>query len=371
MFGIKKTINLSNNNDFETTNQSSNNNSNDDSKYIYYEQNNKNDLFISQLEIYINPNNYPNQKVLVMVKKDVNFEDLYKQIEQNFKSRPEFKTISNLRIKNYTKIEGEQRIKLPERGNIEEYLKSGDIIYCDILSEEEWIKTYFKFETKDFKKAHKLEYKILKKLSFKMIKIILLKAGLSLFYEELKNNNLDNTFNYYLKDITFYRKKKKQKNVMEKGREYRLEIFIIMNFEIFEELIHEQLILNNIDKNNSIYFRFNEYSNLNFEELMASNKFLPELEAIKDISKQFLTSQFNDIKTPFLFFNPKNPEIFENFFFSYDDNLTSEMDLKEIEDDSNFFSEDKSFSFGTEYGLRTSFSFILNNSKLNFFIFII
>lgn len=357
MFGIKKTINLSNNNDFETTNQSSNNNSNDDSKYIYYEQNNKNDLFISQLEIYINPNNYPNQKVLVMVKKDVNFEDLYKQIEQNFKSRPEFKTISNLRIKNYTKIEGEQRIKLPERGNIEEYLKSGDIIYCDILSEEEWIKTYFKFETKDFKKAHKLEYKILKKLSFKMIKIILLKAGLSLFYEELKNNNLDNTFNYYLKDITFYRKKKKQKNVMEKGREYRLEIFIIMNFEIFEELIHEQLILNNIDKNNSIYFRFNEYSNLNFEELMASNKFLPELEAIKDISKQFLTSQFNDIKTPFLFFNPKNPEIFENFFFSYDDNLTSEMDLKEIEDDSNFFSEDKSFSFGTEYGLRTSFSF--------------
>ena len=356
MFGIKKAINLSfnNNNDSETNNQSSNYNTNDDLKYIYYEQNDNEDLFISQLEIYIKPNNYPDKKLLVVAKKDVNFKDLYKQIEENFKSKPEFKTISNLRIRNFTKIEGEQKVKLPADGKIDEYLKSGDIIYCDILSEEQWIKTYYRFEVKSFRKVIKIEYKILKRLSFRMIKFILLKAGISLFYDEMRNNNIDNTFNYYLKDILFNKKRKKPKDINENSKEYRLEVFVNMHFEIFEELIHEQLISNRIDKKESIYFRFNEYSNLSFDELITSIKFSPELETIKDISKEYLTSQFNDIKTPFLFFNPKNPEVFEDFFFSSIDNISSDIDLDEVDDDSNFFSDDRTFSLGPDYKLRSS-----------------
>ena len=354
MFGVKKPINL-------LVNDSPNEikiqvNEPDsfvvrrESKYIFFnEDDDKNDnkaQFISQFEIYINPNNYPDKNILVIVKKNTTFEELYQQIQENFKSMSEFKTISNLKITNFTKTIGGVKLKLPLTGPIGQNLKSGDILYCDILSEEIWMKTYFKLEAKKFRKILQVEYKIPKRLNLSKIKLILLKAGISLFYDELKNNNLDNTFNYYLKDALFNRKKKKVSKD-EDSKEYKNEIFVSMYFEIFEELIHDQLKTNELSKTNNNYFRFNEYSNLVFEELVSSKKFTPELNIIKDISKEFLTSQFNDLNTNLIFYNPKNPEKFESFFMPTSENGSSDndlYDLSEFQEDSNFTSEDEHFS---------------------------
>ena len=71
--------------------------------YIYYNENPDEDYFISQLEIYVKPNNYPDKQILVVVKKDITFEELYSQIQENFKSIQEFKTISNISITNFYK----------------------------------------------------------------------------------------------------------------------------------------------------------------------------------------------------------------------------------------------------------------------------
>ena len=353
MFGLKKPININfnpSNEIKEESNQQDNYHISDDSKYIYYNESENDDQFISQFELYIKPNNYSDKKILVIVKKNINFEQLYEQIEENFKSISEFKTISNIEIKNFSKIIGEDKIKLPLTGPIDNYLNSGDIIFCDILSEEIWMKTYFKLEIKNFRKVIKIEYKIPKRLNFKHIKYILLKAGISLFYDEMKNNHVDNSFNFYLKDILFNKKKKEiLKN--EEGKEYKYEVFVNMHFEIFEELIHNQLKTNEIKKSQPNYFRFNEYSNLSFEELSSSKKFAPELGTIKDISKEFLTSQYNDLKSPFVFYNPKNPEIFESFFLSTAENSTSYdlYDLSEYQDVSYFVSEDTDLSMVGDY----------------------
>ena len=359
MFGVRKSINLTDNAASEvnvSSKKTDNKESGDDSKYIYYTESESDDKFISQLEIYIKPNNYPDKKILIIAKKGINFEDLYRQIEENFKSISEFKTISNLSIKHYSKSIGEERIKLPLTGPVEKYLKSGDIIFCDILSEEIWMGTFFKLEVNNFRKVLKVEYKIPKRLNFKHIKFILLKAGISLFYEEIKNNNLDNSFNYYLKDILFNKKKKKiLKN--EFGKEYKYEVFVNMHFEIFEELIHEQLQTNELKKTEKNYFRFNEYSNFSFEELISSEKFAPELNAIKDISREFLTSQYNDIKTTFAFYNPKIPETFESFIISEDVSSMSELaELSEENEASNFISEDSDISIVGENKLINSTS---------------
>ena len=369
MFGVKKPINLTFNNTSnevdDQSNQSDNYHVSDDSKYIYYNENDNDDQFISQFEIYIRPNNYPDKKILVIVKKDITFEELYHQIQENFKSISEFKTISKLQITNFTKMVAGERLKLPLSGPIDKYLKSGDILFCDILSEEHWMKTYFKLEVKSFRKVLQVEYKIQKRLNFRQIKFILLKAGISLFYDEMKNNNLDNTFNYYLKGILFNRKKKKAiKN--EDGKEYKYEVFVNMHFEIFEELIHEQLKTNELKKTDENYFRFNEYSNLLFEELISSEKFLPELNTIKDISKEFLTSQYNDLNTNFVFYNPKNPEIFESFFMSTADNTSSAFDLNdlsEFQEASNFISEDMDFSMVGDYRLMSNTSFTSTDTQ--------
>ena len=365
MFGVKRTS-FSLRDDEGLTEILNNNAASDDSNYIYYNENDNNDSeqFVSQLEIYIIPNNYEDKKILVMIKRDANFEQLFKQIEENFKSMEEFKTISNLTTKNYSKKVEEEKVKLPVKGPIDKYINSGDIIYCDIISEEYWITTYFKLEVKSFRKVLKIEYKIQKRYNFRQIKIILLKAGISLFFDEMKNNNLDNTFNFYLRSILFNKKRKKIAS-NENGKEYKYEIFVNMNFEIFEELIHDQLKTIQIDKTDPTYFRFNEYSNLFFDELMNSKKFLPELNTIKDIAREFLKSQYNDLKTTIVFYNPKVSESLEDLALSTSDNTTSIIDLYDVTDlgeISNFISEDMDFTNIHDYRLMSNTSITSSQS---------
>ena len=112
--------------------------------------------------------------------------------------------------------------------------------------------TYIKYEVnkyKNFKKTLKVEYKVQKRYNFLQIQIILLKAGLSLFYDLIKNEELlDGTLNYYLKNFTIFKKKKKTLS-SSVSKEYIYESIVSMSFEIFEELIHEQLRLNQVDQN--------------------------------------------------------------------------------------------------------------------------
>ena len=171
MFGVRKSFNLSFDSENEVPDQPVNNRpSGGGSNYIYYNQSEVEDeQFINQIEIYIKPNNYPEKKILVMVKSEVTFEQLYKQIEDNFKLTPDFKTISNLKIRNFTMVFGDARIRLPLTGPINKYIKSGDLIYCDIISQEIWMTTYIKFEVlkyKNFRKTLRVEYKVQKKYNF-------------------------------------------------------------------------------------------------------------------------------------------------------------------------------------------------------------
>ena len=65
MFGVKKTLTISNDknkSDF-TDRDISISHSGEDSKFIYYA---KKEKFMSKLEIYIKPNNYPDKKVLII-----------------------------------------------------------------------------------------------------------------------------------------------------------------------------------------------------------------------------------------------------------------------------------------------------------------
>lgn len=362
MFG-RKSINLSFDNDNDIADNPFSPKFSNNSNYLYFSQNDEDENeFISQLEIYIRPNNYPDKKILIMVKSGITFEQLYKQIEENIKLTQEFKTISKLTIKNYSKLIAEDKVKLPLKGPIDKILESGDIIYCDILSEEIWMKSYFKLEMKSFRKVFQIEYKIQKRYNFKQIQLILLKGGINLFYDELKKNEIDNTLNYYLGNILFNKKRKKMIS-HENGKEYKYEVFVNMHFEIFEELIHEQIRTNQVEKNDSIYFRFNEYSNFLFEELINSKKFEAELNAIKDIAREFLTSQYNDLKSCFIFYNPKNQEL-EDLILPSNDNSSSVIDLYDLTDydePSNFISEDMEFSNMNDYRLMNN-SFSSNES---------
>ena len=359
MFGLKKTLTIISNEKNKSTtsdNNTSLSHSGDDSKFIYYA---KTEQFISQLEIYVKPNNYPDKKVLIITKIGVDFEELNSQIKESFKETSDFKNVAGLKIENLYKVQNESRIILPKTGCISDYLKSGDIIYCDIVTDEFWIKTYFKITTYNYRKIIKLEYKFQKKMKFKQIKLILLKAGIELFWEELKKNKLNNSYNYFVKGIKFNNHKRKKSqtgfelldfNRKMKYLDNKVEILVNLKFGIFEELIHEQLILMNLNKNEQNYLRLNEYCNLAFEELSSSKKFEPELSTVQDISREFLSSQYNDLKSSFLFYNIKKNETVEEYMYNILNLSNSyQQDIDDDDDDDDQFDFEGDASFGKFY----------------------
>ena len=356
MFGIKKTLTISGEKNKSFLDRDTNlSHSGDDSKFIYYA---KAEQFISQLEIYVKPNNYPDKKVLIIAKSELDFQELMSQIKESFKSSSEFKNVAGLTIENLYKLQNERRISLPKNGCINEYLKSGDIIYCDINTDEFWIKTYFKITTYNYRKVIKIEFKFNKKTKFKQIKLILLKAGIQFFWDELNKNKLNNSFNYYVKGIKFNNNKRKQSetgfelisfNKKMKYLDNKIEILVNLQFGIFEELIHEQLVLMHLTKNEPNYLRLNEYCNLTFEELYTSKKFESELGTVKDISQDFLTSQYNYLNSPFFFFNIKKNETVDEYMYNII-NISNSIDNENDDDeDDDQFDFDGDTSFGKFY----------------------
>jgi len=281
-------------------------------KFIFYDDQNK---FTNQLEIYISLTNYNNKKHLIIISSDSTIEELNNQIIQSLGSLPEFKLINGIRIEDIHKISNDNKISLPEVGKVSDFVNSGDILYCNLITDEYWIKTYYNLQSYNIKKIIKLEYKLKKKMRYKKFKLMLLKGGIQLFIENIKYNKLYKNFNYYVKLFEFKIKKhkkvithnihnnQKDKKTIDKIINFSSEIIVILKFGLFEKLVHQNIKLTNFNSKNNL--RVNEYNELSFIELFNDKKFLPEYTAIKEISEEFLTTQYNNNNPNFLFFTKK------------------------------------------------------------------
>ncbi len=136
-------------------------------KFIFYDDKKQ---FTNQIEIYICLANYNNKKLLVIIGSDSSIEQLNNQITDSLQSLPEFKGINGVRAEDIYKISNSDKIDLPKDGKASDFLNSGDILYCNLITDEYWIKTYFNIQTLNFKKVIKLEYKLKKKMRYKRFK---------------------------------------------------------------------------------------------------------------------------------------------------------------------------------------------------------
>ena len=294
------------------------------SKFIFYDTEKQ---FTNQIEIYISLTNYYNKKFLVIISSDSSIEKLNNQIVESLQSFPEFKNINGVRVENIYKISNDSKIPIPQEGKASDFINSGDILYCDLITDEYWIKTYFNLQTLNFKKIIKLEYKLKKKMRYKRFKLMLMKGGIQLFIENIKRNKKYTMFNYYLKLFEFKVKKhkkvithnihnkQKDKTTIDKIINYSSEIIVILKFGVFEKLIHKNIKITKAYHRNNL--RVNEYSDLSFDELINDVKFLPEYTAIKELSEQFLTEQYNSKNPNFLFYtNKKSKKSINDYFFT-------------------------------------------------------
>ena len=306
-------------------------------KYIFYHSRDK--KFKNLLEIYYKIKNH--NKKLITVDKDTSLEDLKEKIIKNLKNEPEFKNINKLKIEGIDKVINNKYTSLPTEGKVEDYVNSGDILFCNLFADEFWIKTFFHIRSYNFKKIIKLEYKLKKKMKYKKFKLMLMKGGIQFFLENIKNIE-NNDYTYYLKFFEFKIKKynmiithnvhNKHKNKMpiDKIINNSSEIIVKLYFGIFEKLIHQNIKLSNIESSNSL--RITEYKDLTFEDLMNDNKFSPEFSAIKEITEDFLNKQ-KDINNPnFFFYTRKKVKIQKNTNFSSKKNFQFFDEPKPIEE---------------------------------------
>ena len=323
MFG-KKRPNIDVNQSFDSTSNKDDLNLSVDQeskKFIFYD---KDKNFTSQLEVYIQLKNY-NKKILIIIGIESSFEELKETIINSLRSYPDFKNINKINPEGLYKIVNNSYSELPVEGKIKDYVNSGDILYCNLFTDEFWIKTYFNIKSHDFKIMIKTEYKLKKKMKYKKFKLMLMKGGIQFFIDNIKNTEYTD-FNYYLKFFEFKIKKhqmiithnvhNKQKNKMpiEKIINNKSEIIVKLNFAIFEKLIHKNIKLSKTENNNRL--RINEYTDLTFEELMNDKRFTPEYTAIRQISEDFLENQKNNNNPNFLFYTKKKAKNLKNKLLS-------------------------------------------------------
>lgn len=310
-------------------------------KFIFYH---RDKTFKNLIEIYIQIKNY-NKKFMITVDIESSLEELKEAIIKNLKSDPEFKSINKLTIESLYKINNNNYISLPLEGKVSGYINSGDILYCNLFADEFWIKTFFNIKSYNFKKTIKLEYKLKKKMAYKKFKLMLMKGGIQFFLENIKNTEYTD-YSYYLKFFEFNIKKykmiithnvhNKHKNKMpiDKIINNSSEIIVKLKFGIFENLIHKNIKLSNIETLNGL--RLAEYKDLTFEELMNEEKFLPEFSAIKEITEDFLNKQKNMRNPNFLFYSKKKVK-FKNISskknFHFFDEPKSIEEIKEENED--------------------------------------
>ena len=170
MFGKKRAlIDMDKNNDISTKTLDINDaNEPDNMNFICYDDKNK---FSVKMDIYILLKNYK-YKFLITIDVDSTFEDLKEKIKEHLKKSPEFNNINKLNLANmYKKDKNNEKKMLPNEGQVKNFINSGDMIYCNLVTDEFWIKTYYNIQSLNFKKIIKTEYKLKKKMRYKKYRI--------------------------------------------------------------------------------------------------------------------------------------------------------------------------------------------------------
>ena len=106
--------------------------------YIYYTITNK---FKKGINFMVILNEDHNSKVNIVINDNIKFERIKNKILENFiESNEKYKNTNNLKIINLIKKINKKEIKINSEEAFYKNIKDGDILYCDLKGDENWIK---------------------------------------------------------------------------------------------------------------------------------------------------------------------------------------------------------------------------------------
>ena len=161
--------------------------------YKFYDLENK---FEERIEIQAILNNNNSYKVIVILNsKNTTIEYLGVKIAEQMEKFHEFENLEGLKAINLTKRTDKGISKLPITGDITEFINDGDIIYCDLITQEYWVKTTIKMNSPYANLLIKLDIKFRLDTMIKKLRFLLMKLGINFWIDSA--TKLED-FNHYI-----------------------------------------------------------------------------------------------------------------------------------------------------------------------------
>ena len=282
---------------------------NKDNNFIFYGSDNK---FAKQLEIYATLKEYANviqdsknkKLILTIVDSNSPMEYLSFKIRDSFSQFPEYQELEGLTAKNLTKMDEEKN--LPTEGKVGDFLRNGDIIYFDLVSNEVWIKVNINMNdimNKDIRLNVIMDVKVKNESSFRELRIKLLKYGIICFLNKHKREK----FHYIISkfnlshsvhgEIDEDRLKTFENMRIKQLFKFKDRINLDINFIPLELILFKKL--KNIskpkkEKQGRKKSAWDRFKSLRFRELLSSAIFIKEKDYLFNFFKNlFLDKNFS------------------------------------------------------------------------------
>ena len=176
--------------------------------YKFYDENKPQERI--QIEAILNKNN--SYKVLVIINdKNSTIDYLCMEIAEQMEKYSQFENLEGLKAINLTKKTEKGLLKLPITGEISEFISNGDAIYCDLITEEYWVKSTIKINSINTNLIINLDIKFRLESMIKKLRFLLMKLGINYWIDTV--SELDDHYHYIFTSLNF--KTLKAKNNIE------------------------------------------------------------------------------------------------------------------------------------------------------------
>lgn len=289
--------------------------SHSNSQFIFYQDDTTTNIkFTTQIELYAILNN-TQSKTLVVVDNTASLDFLSLKIAEAFDSFPEYRNLDGLKAINLSKQNDKSKnIPLPTNAQLQDCIINGDVIYCDLKTNEYWIHTIITITIDGkqhlIKTLHvSMDFKVRLDCTFKKFKLVIIKSALNSFVDYLhQQHNFElNLLHYIVKKITFTcesqgelelndpRNNKTDEMKIENLFDFKSEIKCDIDIRIIEEMLFTKLkdiIVDSTDVSNNI--RNEEFRQLSFDFLNETRKFKPEKKFIYNYVKMLINGKEKD-----------------------------------------------------------------------------
>lgn len=109
---------------------------------------------------------------------------------------PLYSNLEGLKAINITKKTDKGNFPIPIEigGEVRDYLENGNILYCDLKTDEYWINTSLKMRSNQKKLSISLDIKNRLEMPLKKLKMLLIKTGLNFWIDFCKNDDFHYIF---------------------------------------------------------------------------------------------------------------------------------------------------------------------------------